>query len=158
MSRSTILMFAASAVIVFLVLGVLGWVTFVRNDAASASAAPHLQEAEPAAASSSLTEVDVIPVDILNTDFPMATDAFNLADIGDGSLTYSTTLSTEEVLKFYRDEYTTKGYMERAELGTVSGSYFHMVFGGDPSGQAVVVQCEDVGDGSRTVTIRLEDN
>jgi hypothetical protein len=32
-----------------------------------------------------------------------------------------------------------------------------MVFDGDPSGKAVVIQSVDLGDGSRTVSIRFED-
>jgi len=32
-----------------------------------------------------------------------------------------------------------------------------MVFDGDPGGKSVVIQSVDLGDGSRTVSIRLED-
>lgn len=32
-----------------------------------------------------------------------------------------------------------------------------MVFDGDPSGKAVIVQSVELGDGSRTIAVRLED-
>ncbi len=60
-------------------------------------------------------------------------------------------------MQFYRDEYTSQGYTEREELTIVSDGMFSMVFDGDPSGKSVVVQSVDLGDGSRTIAIRLED-
>ena len=93
----------------------------------------------------------------VKTDFPMTADAFNVTDIGDGSLLYYTKMSMDDVMKFYRDEYTAKGYKEREILTTVSDGVFSIVFDGDPSGKAIVIQSVDLGDGSRTVAIRLED-
>ena len=93
----------------------------------------------------------------VKTDFPMTDDAYNTVDVGDGSLLYYTKMSMEDVLKFYRDEYTAKGYTERELLTTVSDGVFSIVFDGDPSGKAVVIQSVDLGDGSRTIAIRLED-
>lgn len=92
----------------------------------------------------------------IDTDFPMTADAFNVMEAG-GSLVFYTKLSGEEVMKFYRDEYTSKGYTERKELTVVADTTFSMVFDGDPSGKAVVIQSVDLGDGSRTIAIRLED-
>ena len=93
----------------------------------------------------------------VKTDFPMTDDAYNTIDVGDGSLLYYTKMSMDDVLKFYRDEYTAKGYTERELLTTVSDGVFSIVFDGDPSGKAVVIQSVDLGDGSRTIAIRLED-
>jgi hypothetical protein len=92
-----------------------------------------------------------------STGFPMTADAYNVTEIGDGSLLYYTNLSLEEVMAFYRAEYTSKGYTEREVLTVVSDGVFSMVFDGDPSGKGVVIQSVDLGDGSRTVAIRLED-
>ena len=92
-----------------------------------------------------------------NADFPMTADAYNSIDIGDGSLLYYTKMSLDDVMKFYRDEYTSKGYKERELLTTISDGVFSIVFDGDPSGKAIVIQSVDLGDGSRTVAIRLED-
>jgi hypothetical protein len=93
----------------------------------------------------------------VQTDFPMTTDAYNVTDIGDGSLLFYTKLSAEDAMDFYRDEYTAKGYTERELLTVLSDGVFSMVFDGDPSGKAVVIQSVDLGDGSRTIAIRLED-
>jgi len=93
----------------------------------------------------------------VSTDFPVTDDAFNLIDVGDGSILYYTKMSQDDVLKFYRDEYASRGYTERELLTTVSDGVFSIVFDGDPSGKAVVIQSVDLGDGSCTVAIRLED-
>ena len=95
----------------------------------------------------------------VSTDFPMTSDAYNVVDVGDGSIVYYTKLSMDDALEFYRDEYTARGYTER-EITTVvdtSSGIFSIVFDGDPSGKAVVIQSVDLGDGSRTIAIRLED-
>jgi hypothetical protein len=96
-------------------------------------------------------------VDIIPADFPMTQDALNLASIGDGGLVYETQMSINDVMKFYRAAYAAKGYVERKELTMVSEGNFKMAFDGDPSGQAVVVRSEDLGDGSLLITVRLED-
>jgi len=92
----------------------------------------------------------------VKTDFPMTDDAYN-ANVSDGSLLYFTKMSQADLMKFYRDEYTAKGYKERELLTVTSDTTFSMVFDGDPSGKAVVIQSVDLGDGSRTVAIRLDD-
>lgn len=93
---------------------------------------------------------------VIQTDFPMTSDAVNVTEAG-GSLIFYTKLSLEDTMQFYRDEYTSRGYTEREILTVVSEGTFSMVFDGDPSGKAVVVQSVDLGDGSRTVSIRLEE-
>ena len=93
---------------------------------------------------------------ISDSGFPLTADAFNVTELGDGSLLYYTKLSLEDVMTFYRAEYTSQGYTEREILTVVSEGTFSMVFDGDASGKAVVIQSVDLGDGSRTVSIRLE--
>ena len=51
-------------------------------------------------------------------DFPMTDDAFNVIDVGDGSLLYYTKMSGDDVMNFYRNEYISRGYTEN-ELLTV---------------------------------------
>jgi hypothetical protein len=92
----------------------------------------------------------------ISTDFPMTADAYNVTESG-GSLIFYTKLSLEDAMKFYRDEYTSRGYTEREILTVVTDGQFSIVFDGDPSGKAVVVQSVDLGDGSRTIAIRLEE-
>ena len=91
------------------------------------------------------------------TDFPMTSDAFNVVEVGDDSIVYYTKLSAEDAMKFYRDAYAAKGYTERETSTVVAEGTFSMVFDGDPSGKSVVIQSVDLGDGSRTIAIRLED-
>ena len=89
--------------------------------------------------------------------FPITPDAYNVVDVGDGNVLYYSKLPQDEILKFYRDEYVSRGYTERALLTTVSDGVFSIVFDGDPSGKAVVIQSVDLGDGSCTVAISLTD-
>ena len=89
-------------------------------------------------------------------DFPMTDDAFNVIDVGDGSLLYYTKMSGDDVMNFYRNEYISRGYTENELLTVVSDGVFSIVFDGGPDDRAVVIQSVDLGDGSRTVTIRLE--
>ena len=91
-----------------------------------------------------------------DSDYPMTADAYNLLDVGDGSILYYTRLSLDDVMEFYRAEYTSRGYTENELLTVRSDGVFSMVFDGDPSGKSVVIQSVNLGDGSRTVTIRLE--
>jgi len=93
----------------------------------------------------------------VKSDFPMTADAYNAIDVGDGSLLYYTKMSQADVMKFYRDAYAAKGYKERELLTVTSDTTFSMVFDGDPSGKAVVIQSVNLGDGSSTVAVRLED-
>ncbi|MFN8463745.1 MAG: hypothetical protein U0X93_18475 [Anaerolineales bacterium] len=89
--------------------------------------------------------------------FPITPDAYNVIDVGDGSVLYYSKMPQADILKFYRDEYVSRGYTERALLTTVSDGVFSIVFDGDPSGKAVVIQSVDLGDGSSTVAISLTD-
>ena len=114
------------------------------------------QEVEQATEESSSSD-DSNDSTTVETDFPMTDDAYQVIDVGDGSLLYYTKMSQEDVLEFYRDEYASMGYTERELLTTVSDGVFSIVFDGDPSGKAVVIQSVDLGDGSSTVAIRLED-
>lgn len=112
--------------------------------------------AQPTAAINDDSDSDAVTT---STDFPITSDAFNLTEIGDGSIVYYTKLSMDDALKFYRDEYTARGYKEREIITVVDSASgtFSIVFDGDPSGKAVVIQSVDLGDGSRTIAIRLED-
>lgn len=98
-------------------------------------------------------ESDVSPV---HSDYPMTVDAYNVLDVGDGNILYYTNLSLDEVMEFYRAEYESRGYIEDELLTVESDVAFSMVFDGDPSGRALVIQSVDLDDDSRSVTIRLE--
>jgi len=89
--------------------------------------------------------------------FPLTDDAYDVIDVGDGTVLYYSHMSQEDILRFYRDEYTSRGFVERELLTVISDGVFSIVFDGDPSGKAVVIQSVDLGDGSRTVTISLQE-
>lgn len=120
---------------------------------AAPSATDGAVPAEPQSVPTTSSDSDPATVE---TDFPMPSDAYNVTEAG-GSLIFYTKLSQEEAMAFYRAEYTSRGYTERAILTVVSDTTFSMVFDGDSSGKAVVIQSVDLGDGSRTISIRLED-
>ncbi len=90
------------------------------------------------------------------SDFPLPSDAFNVTTIA-GTTNFQTKLSLDDVMKFYRDEFSKQGLTEREITTVISDGVFSIVFDGDPSGQAIVIQGVDLGDGSVNVTISLQD-
>jgi len=91
-----------------------------------------------------------------DSEFPMPDDAKNVVSVA-GTVNYQTDLSLDEVLDFYRDLYGKQGYTEREILTTVTDGVFSIVFDGDASGQAIVIQGVDLGDGTTNVNISLQD-
>jgi hypothetical protein len=130
------------------------------SDAGSATQEPAATEASdagPATEEPTATKPgDNTGAATVETDFVMTDDAFNIIE-ANGTLIFYTKMSLEDAMEFYRAEYTAKGYTEREILTVVSDGVFSMVFDGDPSGKAVVIQSVDLGDGSRSISIRLED-
>jgi hypothetical protein len=92
----------------------------------------------------------------VSTDFVLTSDATHIMDMGNGSILFYTKLSLVDIMKFYRDTYTAQGYKEREQLTVTSDTTLSMVFDGDPSGKSIVIQSVDLGNGSHTVTVRLE--
>ena len=91
-----------------------------------------------------------------DSEFPMPDDAINVVNVA-GTTNYQTTLSLDDTLAFYRDYYGSQGYTEREILTTITDGVFSIVFDGDPSGQAIVIQGVDLGDGTMNVNISLQD-
>ncbi|NJN80178.1 MAG: hypothetical protein HC797_06765 [Anaerolineales bacterium] len=90
------------------------------------------------------------------SDFPLTSDAQNVINVA-GTTNYQTSISLDEVMDFYRDVYGKQGLTERELLTVTSDGVFSMVFDGHASGQAVVIQGVDLGDGTVNVSLRLED-
>ena len=84
--------------------------------------------------------------------FPVTSDAFNVVSTS-GTVTFQTKLSSDDVVKFYRDEFGKQGITEDASLSVVFGSTFTMTFTGHESGKNIYVVGADAGDGSLYVTI-----
>ncbi len=88
--------------------------------------------------------------------FPMPPGVSNLTDLGNGSINFQTTMSLKDVIAFYRDAFTKKGLTERTATTAITDTTFSLVFDGDPSGKAIVVQGVDLGNGTTNVNIRYE--
>jgi len=88
------------------------------------------------------------------SEFPVTSDAFNVITAPD-VVTFQTKMSTDDVLKFYRDEFTSQGYEEDASMAITFGKTFTLAFTGHESGKVIYVVGADAGDGSLYVTITL---
>ena len=91
-----------------------------------------------------------------NTKFPLPGGVSDFMDMGNGSINFQTDMSLKDTIAFYRDAFTKEGLTERTANTAITGTTFSMVFDGDPSGQAVVIQGVDLGNGKTNVNIRHE--
>jgi hypothetical protein len=92
-----------------------------------------------------------------DTEFPLPADVQNFMKMGDNAINYQTSMKLPEVVDFYRDAFEKAGYDERDITTTIDDTTFSIVWDGHPSGQAVVVQGVDLGNGTTNVNVRLED-
>ena len=88
------------------------------------------------------------------SEFPTTSDAFNVITAPD-IVTFQTKMSTDDVLKFYRDEFASQGYEEDASMSITFGKTFTLAFTGHESGKVIYVVGADAGDGSLYVTITM---
>lgn len=88
------------------------------------------------------------------SEFPLPSDATNVVSAAE-MVTFQTKMSTDEVLKFYRDEFSKEGYEEDPSLAMTFGSTFTLAFNGHSSSKVIYVVGADAGDGSLYVTITL---
>lgn len=91
------------------------------------------------------------------TDFPLPDDVANLVTVGTDIVNFQTKQSLDEMMAFYRSEFSTLGYTEREMLTVTSSTTFSMVFDGHESGKAITVQGVDLGDGTVNISISLLD-
>ena len=87
-------------------------------------------------------------------EFPVTSDAFNVVSASE-MVTFQTKMSTDDVLKFYRDQFTGQGYEEDTSMAITFGKTFTLAFTGHASGKVIYVVGADAGDGSLYVTITL---
>ena len=92
-----------------------------------------------------------------DTEFPLPEDVQNFMELDENTINYQTSMSLEEVVDFYRNEFEAEGYQERELLTVIEDGTFSLVWDGHPSGQALVVQGVDLGNGTTNVNVRLED-
>jgi hypothetical protein len=89
-----------------------------------------------------------------DSEFPTTSDAFNVITAPD-MVTFQTKMGTDDVLKFYRDEFASLGYEEDESMAITFGKTFTLAFTGHESGKVIYVVGADAGDGSLYVTITL---
>ncbi len=70
-------------------------------------------------------------------------------------VTFQTKMGTDDLLKFYRDEFASQGYTEDSSMAITFGKTFTLAFNGHASGKVIYVVGADAGDGSIYVTITL---
>jgi len=89
--------------------------------------------------------------------FPVPSDAFNVFSYSDpATVTFQTNMSSDDVIKFYKDEFGKLGYTEDTNLATNFAGAFTLAFDGHESGQQIFLAGAPVGDGSVTVTVTLQ--
>ena len=86
-----------------------------------------------------------------NSEFPMTNDAFNVFT-AEGTLTYQTKMSSDDVMKFYRDQFDSMGYKEDSSMTVTFGSGFTLAFNGS-DGKVVFVIGAGAGDGSTFISV-----
>jgi hypothetical protein len=91
-----------------------------------------------------------------DTTFPLPPSVSNFTKSGDGSVNFQTTMSVTDAVAFYRDAMSKAGLQERTINTAITDTTFSLVFDGDPSGEAVVVQGVDLGNGTTNINIRHE--
>jgi hypothetical protein len=89
-------------------------------------------------------------------NLPQPSDASNVIDLGNDTITLTTKLSITDTISFYQDELGNLGYTQADIYTATTDTTFSIVFEGDPSGKKLVIQGVDFN-GSTTVTVRLED-
>ncbi|MFH1186181.1 MAG: hypothetical protein V1755_14260 [Chloroflexota bacterium] len=92
-----------------------------------------------------------------DTNFPLPASVSNFTETGDDAINFRTNMSLEDTLAFYRAAFAKAGLTERTINTAVSETTFNLVFDGDSSGKAIVVQGVDLGGGTTNVNIRYED-
>ena len=88
------------------------------------------------------------------SEFPVTSDAFNVVSTPE-MVTFQTKMSTDDLLKFYRDEFSSQGYTEDESMAITFGKTFTLAFNGHESGKVIYVVGADAGDGSIYVTVTL---
>ena len=91
-----------------------------------------------------------------DTKFPLPASVRNFTSSGDGAVNFQTNLGIEDAVAFYREALGNAGLNERTINTAITDTTFSLVFDGDPSGKAVVVQGVDLGGGMTNINIRYE--
>ncbi len=123
-------------------------------EAEEAEEAEQVEEEQPEEEDAAPAEEESAEYD---TEFPLPETVENFMGSDDTQVNFSTDLSIEEAIEFYRQAFEDAGLTERTINTAITDTTFSMVFDGHESGQAIVVQGVDLGDGSTNINIRFED-
>lgn len=92
-----------------------------------------------------------------DVQFPMPDAKIEgLTDLGNGQVNYQVSMKLEDIIAFYKQAFKAQGLEEREILFSQTDTTFSMVFDGDPSGKAIVIQGVALQD-KVNVNIRYED-
>ncbi|MCL1469601.1 CHAT domain-containing protein [Argonema antarcticum] len=97
------------------------------------------------------------------TVFPLPDNVKNYTEFpsrfvqGEVDVFFTSNLSAEELIKFYRQAFIQKGLTERSNLARIDETGFQLVFYGSPNGHPITIQGSSVGTDYRTVSIRFEE-
>ena len=151
MKQSRSFLFLAVLVITSLACGLFGGggSTGVGDSPASPGDTGNSGASESPAAPSGSEDYD--------TEFPLPASVENFMKLDENAINYQTSMKLPEVVDFYREAFKNAGYEERDITTVINDTTFSIVWDGHPSGQAVVVQGVDLGNGTTNVNVRLED-
>ena len=88
------------------------------------------------------------------SEFPVTSDATNVVSAAE-MVTFQTKMSSDAVVKFYRDEFAKAGYKEDASKAITFGKTFTLAFNGHKSGKVIYIAGVDAGGGLLSVTVTL---
>jgi len=123
-----------------------------ESETEEAQEAEQMEEEQPEEEEAAPAEEDEY-----DTEFPLPETVENFIAVGDTGVNFATDLSIEESVEFYRQEFEDAGLTERTINTAITDTTFSIVFDGHESGQAIVVQGVDLGNGTTNINIRFED-
>ena len=94
-----------------------------------------------------------------DTEFPLPENVNNFMQVpqSEAGINFQTDMGLEDVVAFYRGEFTSQGLTERQLLTMVEETAFSIVFDGASNGMAIVIQGVAFGPDQTNVNIRYED-
>ena len=156
-------------IILVLLMATLACQTFSGEDAdtseptATSTAPPQEPDAPPPTETPeepAEPPTDEPPVDEpepLDSIFPLPPDVQNFTKLSEEQINYQTSMSLEEVVAFYRKEFSAQGLSEYSVTTVIQEEAFSIVFVGSPNGKEIVVQGVKLDEGTSNVNVRYED-
>jgi len=107
------------------------------------------------------TEEQQLPTEALpvtyDTDFPLPEDVQNFQKVGEQDINYQTSMSIDEIIAFYRQEFSTQGLSEVGVLTHIDDDNFSIVFSGTAHSEDIVVQGVQLDPNTLNENVRYED-